>query len=310
MDGWTITLDVRPDHKTVMSEACRTAVYVMTHVMEIRRMNGIPFTADEVKPVLSALHMGLSFALGRWVAPAPPVGQNDLEKVAWGEWGPMLCDPPRSINSGWWYPKDQVALGELLACLVPAFRDHRKEQSLRLQIQYAITALADRGFVEQRIMIGAAGLEHVMWENLKLTGRLTEAEYGNTRVWPAHRKLRTVLENAGISLNAEAEYLPAAATFAAEQQASRDQPVDGADIVTRVRNRLVHPKEDQEPVYRIKGLVTDIWLLTRHYLALLILHSIGYCGSYHDLSRTSGWVGETKPVPWASKQRQNAGPGV
>ncbi len=74
VDGWTITLDVRPDHKTVMSEACRTAVYVMTHVMEIRRMNGIPFTADEVKPVLSALHMGLSFALGRWVAPRPARG--------------------------------------------------------------------------------------------------------------------------------------------------------------------------------------------------------------------------------------------
>ncbi|QQC92633.1 hypothetical protein [Streptomyces alfalfae] len=304
VDGWRITLDVRPDHKSVLSNARQVDVYVMTHVMEIRRLNGTAFTAAEVKPVLGALHVGLSFALGRWVAPALPVGQDDQGEGVWGEWGPMLCDPARSVSSGWWYPEDQVALGDLLACLLPAFRDRRREQSLRLQMQYAITALADRGFVEQRIMIGAAGLEHLMWQNLKLTGRLTETEYNNTRVWPAHRKLRTVLVDAGISLKVKAESLPAAAAFAAEQQASGNQPVDGADIVTRVRNRLVHPKEEQEPVYRIKGLVTDTWLLTRHYLALLILHSMGYRSSYRDLSRTNGWVGETKPAPWATGQRQ------
>ncbi|MFK0140035.1 hypothetical protein [Streptomyces murinus] len=39
-------------------------------------------------------------------------------------------------------------------------------------------------------------------------------------------------------------------------------------------------------------------LLTRHYLALLVLGSIGYRGSYQDLSRTNTWVGETEPVPW------------
>ncbi|MEU3724311.1 hypothetical protein [Streptomyces sp. NPDC031705] len=44
-------------------------------------------------------------------------------------------------------------------------------------MQYAITAIADRGFVEQRIISGAAGLEHLMWQELVLNGRLTEAEF-------------------------------------------------------------------------------------------------------------------------------------
>lgn len=82
----------------------------MTHVMEIRRLNITAFPAAEVKPVLSALHVGVSFAFGRCVAPTLPVGQNDQGDVVWGEWGPALCDPARNAGSGWWYSEDQVAL--------------------------------------------------------------------------------------------------------------------------------------------------------------------------------------------------------
>ncbi|MYV47047.1 hypothetical protein [Streptomyces sp. SID2888] len=298
VDGWKITLDIRPDHKAVFSDVGRADVYVMTHVMEIRRLSGTTFTAAEVTLVLDALHVGLSFALGRWVAPALPVGQNDQEQTVWGQWGPMLCDPARRISSGWWYPQDQVSFVDLLACLLPAFRDPRRERALRLQMQYAVSAIADRGFVEQRIMTGAAGLEHVMWQELVLCGRLTEAEY-TSRAWPAHRKLRTVLTDAGVDLGVGEDLLPAAAAFAARQQVDGERSVDSADVLTRVRNRLVHPKETQESIYGVKGLVTETWLLTRHYLALLVLHSIGYRGSYQDLSRTNRWVGSTEPVPWA-----------
>ncbi|HEY8985309.1 MAG TPA: hypothetical protein VIU15_37755 [Streptomyces sp.] len=297
-DEWRITLDVRPDHEAVFSDVRRADVYVMTHVMEIRRLDGTTFTAAEVTPVLSALHVGLSFALGRWVAPVLPVGLNDQEHAVWGQWSPMLCDPARRISSGWWYPEDQESLAGLLACLLPAFRDPDKGQALRLQMQYAITAIADRGFVEQRIMSGAAGLEHVMWQELVLSGRLTEAEYAS-RARPAHDKLRTLLTESRVDLRVRADCLPAAAAYATGQQVDGARSADGADVVTRVRNRLVHPKETQEPVYGVKGLVTDTWLLTRHYLALLVLRSIGYRGSYRDLSRSNGWVGETEPVPWA-----------
>jgi hypothetical protein len=297
-DGWRITLDIRPDHKAVFSDVRQADVYVMTHVMEIRRLNGTTFTAAEVTPVISALHVGLSFALGRWVAPALPVGLNDQAHAVWGQWGPTLCDPARRISSGWWYPEDQESLTDLLACLLPTFRNPDKGQALRLQMQYAITAIADRGFVEQRIISGAAGLEHLMWQELVLSGRLTEAEF-TSRAWPAHRKLRTLMTEAGVDLSVHADRLPAATAYAASQRVDGARSADGADVVTRVRNRLVHPKETQEPVYGVKGLVTDSWLLTRHYLALLVLRSIGYRGSYQDLSRTNRWVGETEPVPWA-----------
>ena len=60
--GWTITLDVRPDHPSVWRDLHLADVYVMTHVMEIRRTNSADFTAADAEPVLQALHVGISFA--------------------------------------------------------------------------------------------------------------------------------------------------------------------------------------------------------------------------------------------------------
>jgi hypothetical protein len=68
-------------------------------------------------------------------------------------------------------------------------------------------------------------------------------------------------------------------------------------VVTQIRNRLVHPTGDQERTYRRDGLVAETWLLTRHYLVLLILHSLGY----RDLRKTSGWAGDREDVPWAGQ---------
>ena len=55
---------------------------------------------------------------------------------------------------------------------------------------------------------------------------------------------------------------------------------DHSTLVTQIRNRLMLPKAAQERVYQLDGLVAEVWLLARHYLVLLILHSLGYQGSY------------------------------
>jgi hypothetical protein len=71
--GWKITLDVRPDYQEIWRDLHTTTVYVVTHVMEVRRADGSPFTADEVEPAPTAMHVGISFALSpgsSWVRPA------------------------------------------------------------------------------------------------------------------------------------------------------------------------------------------------------------------------------------------------
>ncbi|MGW7523038.1 hypothetical protein [Streptomyces sp. NPDC054783] len=294
--GWKITLDVRPDYQRVWCDLHTSDVYVMTHVMEVRRADGSPFTADEVDPVLAAMHVGISFALGRWAAPMLPVGEDSDGRVVWEQWGVSHCDPARRISDGWWYDQDHESLGDFLSLVIDAFGAPDKRVPLRFQMMYAISATRSRDFVEPRIIMGTAGLEHIMWERLVLSGALTKQQYKHR---PAHDLLRTVLRGARIPVDIDPDLLPAAAQYAADAKADENRDVDGADVVTWVRNRLVHPQESQEPVYRLDGLTRDAWLLARHYLVLLIMNSVGYDGSYRDLRRIRGSVGDVGSVPWA-----------
>ncbi|MFJ9173163.1 hypothetical protein [Streptomyces sp. NPDC102360] len=294
--GWEITLDARPDHQRVWRDLHKTDVYVMTHVMEVRRTDGSLFTADEVEPVLTAMHVGVSFALGRWAAPMLSVGQDSSGHVAWEQWGASHCDPARKSSDGWWYDQDHQSLGDFLSLVIDAFADPDRLAPLRFQMMYAISAMRSRDFVEPRIIMGTAGLEHAMWERLALNGSLTKRQY---KQYSAHDLLRKVLLSSQIPVDINPNLLPAAAQYASDAKVNENKEIDGADVVTWVRNRLVHPQESQEPVYRLDGLTRDAWLLARHYLVLLILNSLGYNGKYRDLTQIRGRVGDLASVPWA-----------
>lgn len=70
--SWTITFDKRRDLDEVLKQAKRSNLYVMTHVMELCRTDGKEFSAEDADHVLDALHVGMSFAIGRWAAPPTP----------------------------------------------------------------------------------------------------------------------------------------------------------------------------------------------------------------------------------------------
>jgi hypothetical protein len=120
---------------------------------------------------------------------------------------------------------------------------------------------------------------------------MTPKAYKDERV---EDRLRRLLTGASIPTDIDSAALPALAAFANAER------LDGPAAVTRVRNRLIHPKSPTDETYRHDGLVRDVWLLVRHYLTLLVLHSIGYAGSYVKLVPPTGWVGDTVPVPWAA----------
>ena len=109
-----------------------------------------------------------------------------------------------------------------------------------------------------------------------------------------------VLEDARIPLDIDRTVLPVSAKHAEQVKQTQKLDLDGADLVTRTRNRLVHPEATQEPVYRLSGLVAEAWLLTCHYLVLLILNSLGYEGAYRDLRKRHGWASGTARVPWVA----------
>lgn len=290
IDGWHLTLDVRPDHVEAMAQASDTHLYVFTHVMEIRRADHGEFGIDAVDRLLDCLRLTFSFAFGRWVAPALPVGYDPAGNVAWEMWASPICDPAKPIGSPTLYRGRPDDLAELVRCAIPAFSDSARPGNTRFQMSLAIQA-AEAGFVEQRIMAAAPALEHLVWSKLVLSKQWTAAEY---KARYAEDRLRYALQLVNVSVHIDPEALPALAKFA---EANR---IDGPTAVTRVRNRLIHPETPQDQIYKHEGLVQDAWRLSRGYVTLLLLHSVGYRGEYIDPVRNSGWEGATLPVPWAA----------
>ena len=106
-----------------------------------------------------------------------PVGQDSVGNVRWENWAVSHCDPAQSPSAGWWYDQDRESLADLLNRVVGVSSDADAMSRLRLQMMLAIMAMSYDGFVEQRIMSGAAGLEHVLWQALVLGGRMNAKQF-------------------------------------------------------------------------------------------------------------------------------------
>jgi hypothetical protein len=226
--------------------------------------------------------------LGRWIAPVLPVGYDSSHRIVWESWASPICDPAERVGSAWLFTGRPDDLTELLTRTVAAFNDEHRPGMTRFQMQLAIQSVGV-GFVEQRIMAAFPALENLFWATLVLSGQMTARNYKSEK---AEDKLRRLLTAANIPTDVDVGALPALADFA------QREGMDGPGAVTQVRNRLIHPKVPNDQIYHLDGLVQDAWLLARHYLTLLILHSLGYQGSYVKLVPPGGWASAAIPVPW------------
>jgi hypothetical protein len=130
--------------------------------MEITRLDCQAFTSADVQPLLGALHFGLSFALGRWVAPALPVGFDTDGQRVWEQWAPWLCEPGHSGAMAWWYYARADDLQALLYAGSTAFTDPCRADPARLLLSMAVQSNS-AGFVEQRLMTAFSEIEDLSW---------------------------------------------------------------------------------------------------------------------------------------------------
>lgn len=276
LGAWEATIDARPDLPATLSEAQRERLYAVTHTMSVRRSDRRDFPARDALSVRWALQVAFSFALGRWAAPVLAVGRDDAGVVLWTEWSPLHVDSPAKAHGRWWAESRPEDLREFLALFVNRWLDPTQQHSLRFLATSAIAA-GESGFVEQRLMTALAALEHLHW-----------ITYGRDDGTADHR-LRRLLTAASVGLHVVKEDQPALARFAAG--------ADGPKVLIRIRHALTHPKEPQE-VYGHSGLLGEASRLASRYLDLALLRHLGYGGNVTDRTKTAGWSGDSRPVPW------------
>jgi hypothetical protein len=295
IDGWRITLDSRPDLSKATADAQVERLFVLTHTMEVRRVDDTDFTAAQAEQLLEHLRVTFSFAFGYWVSYVLPQGYDADGEVVSETWFSPICDPARRVPPAWLYPDRPADLTELVSRALPALADPARQGTTRLQMLLAVSAV-EKGFVEQRILAASPGLENLGWTRLVHTGDWSADDYKNRY---AEDRLRFLLQEARIPTDIDPEAFPALMSFAAPNG------LDGPTAVTQIRNHLVHPQLQDGQVNSGERFVQDAWLLLRRYLTLLILHDIGYQGSVVDPGKLSGWAGDAIRVPW-----QDVAPGA
>lgn len=289
--GWQVRIDARHDLPAVYDEARRQRTFAPTHVMRLTRLEDETFTSAQATLVLDGLQQALSFALGRWVCPAVPVGFDETGQPCWAEWSPRHCDTFGQAVGGWWWEQRGDDLRRFLSTFLDAWLDDERRDSLDFLTTAAIAG-GGHGYVEQRLLIAGAGIEHLSW----VTEVLRDARPADKwRARGAARRARRLLAAARIDAAVSAAHTPALAEFRA-----REDLHDGPTVITEIRNRLVHPKRPTDEVYHLAGLVADASRLALRYLDLLVLHWLGYDGHVRDRTRLSGWTGDTHQVPWSA----------
>lgn len=178
--GWSFRLDSRSD----LAEVLRIAQdqeqgFVMTHVGEIRRSDGGPFEAADVTEAIFAWQLTLSFALGRWVAPAIPVGFSQTGERVWEEWAPWRCDTFRG-HDAWWDTHTADDLNLYATRFVEALLDSGEGPIVRHLAMHIIAANHGSTTGEGQVMLAIAGLEYLAWVDLVLKGDVSEEKFSNT----------------------------------------------------------------------------------------------------------------------------------
>ncbi len=267
--GWTHTLDSRADHTKVVSQATRDdAPYVVTHVAELTRTDGDAFTGSQAIDVLFAWQLALSFALGRFVAPALPVGFDDQNRRVWEHWAPWRCDTLTGYQA-WWDNHTADDLAGFVDNYIAAYLNPKGHDLVRWMVMHLITANHAGTTGEGKVMLAQAGLDYFAWVTLVLSGTMSRTEYEKLN---AAERLRHVLERAGLPPGVPDD-------LDALYQLAHERTLDGPGAAVWVRNRLTHPKDAGEP-YRLEGLVWQAAQLLLEYGELLLLHHLEYSGPF------------------------------
>ncbi len=286
--GWTHTLDSRADHTKVVSQATRDdAPYVVTHVAELTRTDGDAFTGSQAIDVLFAWQLALSFALGRFVAPALPVGFDDQNRRVWEHWAPWRCDTLTGYQA-WWDNHTADDLAGFVDNYIAAYLNPKGHDLVRWMVMHLITANHAGTTGEGKVMLAQAGLGYFAWVTLVLSGTMSRTEYEKLN---AAERLRHVLERAGLPPGVPDD-------LDALYQLAHERTLDGPGAAVWVRNRLTHPKDAGEP-YRLEGLVWQAAQLLLEYGELLLLHHLEYSGPFMRRYPPGRWSHTNELVPWA-----------
>jgi hypothetical protein len=272
--------------------------FALTHTGTLEKIDGSAISAKEVLDLLAALQRFLSFARGFWCGPVLPIGLGGDEEC-WQLWGSCVLTPFRGVES--WFPYSECltgdrALSKAFGEFMRLWNDPLWSLPLRQLLHWYVEANIGSGALEGSIILNQAALETLGW--LHLVEDPSTAKFSATKFNRAKtaEKIRALLDALGIPVQ-----IPSALTGLQAFATTLPVPIqDGPQAIVSFRDALVHPKKTRRARVDQTSFSTrkEAKDLSLWYTEMVLLHLLGYTGSYYQRwVRTTTWDARAQ-VPW------------
>ncbi|QDU53128.1 hypothetical protein [Gimesia panareensis] len=304
-DGWTIRLQPVRNYDLLRIESNKRQKSVLSGIGQISKSNLEQFKKKEVRPVLNALNVFLSFAFAEWSPPLLVVGSNEHTTNS--------CQFLRGFDivhksySQGWLDEDR---GDDLTQAFPGFFKLWKKKNwrepLKLTVQWLIEATRRSGGTEGAIAFGQIPLE--MLASLVFVDDRSIIESGELDKLSAASKLQLLLDRCGIPFEVPAELTTL------NELIKRTSVANGPQLVTEVRNKIIHPIQKNRDIFqqweqkyniRLYDIFWETHELLKWYITLVLLNLIGYSGFYANRLSLEYYIGPQR-VPWAVSEEDES----
>ena len=276
---WSIELKGVDSVMSLDIQMRRLGGSAITHSGSVSRTDGSDFTLEELKVVLDALHLFLSFVRGSYCGLAFLSGQDSQRKTVWKQWGSREVEPWRGPLSTWVCPVESEMLSAVFDGFWQRFTDPGWRDTVSQVIRWYLRS-NESSESAVGIILTQAALE-----------RLSHATKGQGSGATGDR-IAAALKEVRIDPQIPLQCLELITLSHHHRWAH------GPHAFVDIRNDLVHPKPQL-------GLVpadayAEVQRLGQWYIELMLLHLCGYSGRYFNRLVHKAGLGEPiQHVPWA-----------
>ena len=262
--------------------------YHFTHLAQLSRLDEQPFSANDARSRLEDLSRFLSFCNGTWVSTALAYGIGCDGELAYQEWGTGQVSVNGNADS--WL--DLYHGGEMVG-FFPTFtlllRSPEQAEMVNFVLYWYVRANTNFVGPDGACILLQTALERIAWHVL-VNDRHALSRKGFGDLCAADQ-LRLVFSYLSIPLQVPPELEELA-------KLARSRGLDGPEVLTFIRNRIVHPPKEQSKGQRYPYY--QAYSLAKWYVELCLLKLSGFNGKYHNRTRKERWRGQVEDVPWAS----------
>ncbi len=291
--GWCITIAATDKTEDLTKSLQKQGGYVITHMGKIEREDSSAFSIAQAEYLLSCLRQFLSFALGRRIGIALPIGLDINGQRVFEQWDLPLMTAGSWNGSYSWFDSHH---GSLLSEVFPGFFSRWCSDSWKEHLKVALywyLAANERTTgigVDAGIILAQTALERLAWAYcVEERGLLSPKAYWQGGL-SAAKKFRLLASTLGVPIG-----LPQNLTVLNTEHEGKWS--DTPSAIAFIRNALVHPSKSKSFIGG--SHYYEAWQLSMWLLDLVLLRLCNHTGPYANRLADERWVGSVEQVPWA-----------